>query len=132
MIREDAAALNPGEPIKAEQIPSLVRYVNGTDGRVTQERATYDAWERSVTGHGAALVKDIIIAYYAKHDSLNPQRPPISPGWIRAEAKSRVERAQNLKRLEAPREERRGGPPEHIAAKFAAYKAKYPRLLNKD
>lgn len=101
----DAAALNPGPPVPREGIANVLRYVAGHDGRIQAEEATADIWARSVTGLGGNLVKDIIIAYYSKHDRSKPDRPPISPGWIRAEANTRVERAQNLKRLEAPREE---------------------------
>ncbi|WP_147107182.1 hypothetical protein [Nesterenkonia populi] len=117
---QDHHALNPGEPIAHHRIPDLVRYVAGTDGRITPERATFDIWARTIVGLGSALVADIIQAYYARHDPKHPDKAPISPGWIRAEANSRIERAQNLAQIDAPRPRKGGRMPRHVLEKFQA------------
>lgn len=118
----DTAALQPGPAIPADEIPRVMRYAAGWDPRITADEAPADLWTRNVVGLGADLVKDIILRYYERSTPQGFDDPKINPKWIRAEAKTRMERAQNLKRLESPPEKRRGGPPPHIANEFAAMK----------
>lgn len=117
-VREDHLALNPGRPISPESVIGALRYVSGYDGRVTAEDATADIWGKALIGLGEDLVKDIIVNYYAGHDPRQPDRQKISPGWIKAEAKSRRERVQNLARLEKPYQRKGSRMPAHVLHKL--------------
>lgn len=126
----DIRSMNPDDRMERIHTAALLTHLNQSDARIQATKANVTIWHEALAGKRLGDVVKAAHDHLRRYDPKNPEHSALTIGVLSYLVREQVEHRQRVEAARKPLPPARSsGPPPHIAEKFAAYKDKYPRLL---